>query len=246
MKSEKTKGFISGVLVMVVLLSLIGTAAATVGRRTVDVDYCDIKVTLNGDAVSLVDIDGNAVEPFAINGTTYLPVRAVSTALGLDVDWNSNTSTVELTDTGFNNQCSIQMLGFYKTLEESFIQLEDKFNAEINGIAGDTIHEKLSSGPYAGYTIAEATKMQLEESLVTVNSYYNECYSYLKDSDIALVSEYRRLNSLALAHFNFLSANGGTANSVMTGAATQAWVDCMGYSASAQGGFWLAYLILFN
>ena len=36
------------------------------------------------------------VEPFAISGTAYLPVRVISNALGLDVGWDAGTSTVIL------------------------------------------------------------------------------------------------------------------------------------------------------
>lgn len=88
--------FITGVLSAVLILGIIGSAAATVGKQMVTVDYNDIKVTLNGQAVNLVDANGTSVEPFAINGTTYLPVRAVASALGLDVGWDPLTSTVLL------------------------------------------------------------------------------------------------------------------------------------------------------
>ena len=44
------------------------------------------------------DVNGNVVEPFIIDGTTYLPVRAICNALGLKVNWNSETNTVELTE----------------------------------------------------------------------------------------------------------------------------------------------------
>lgn len=104
---KQGKGFLAGVLVTILVLGLIGTAAATVGRRTVDVDYNDIKVTLNGDAVALVDANGAAVEPFAINGTTYLPVRAVASALGLEVGWDQATTTVQLTTAGQSTQAPV-------------------------------------------------------------------------------------------------------------------------------------------
>lgn len=94
---KQLKGFVSGVLATVLVLGLIGTAVATVGRKTVEVDYNDIKVTMNGSAVNLVDANGAPVEPFAINGTTYLPVRAVAGALGLDVGWDGASKTVKLT-----------------------------------------------------------------------------------------------------------------------------------------------------
>lgn len=90
------KGFVSGILVAVLLFGLAGTATATVGKRTVEVDYNNIKVTLDGEMIALVDANGDAVEPFIINGTTYLPVRAVATAFGLDVDWDGTTNTVVL------------------------------------------------------------------------------------------------------------------------------------------------------
>lgn len=102
----KISSFISGILVTIIFISLIGTAFASKGRVAVNVDYNDIRVTLDGEAVALVDANGNAVEPLAINGTTYLPVRAVANALGLEVDWNQETATVVLSSKpqrdGFN------------------------------------------------------------------------------------------------------------------------------------------------
>lgn len=91
------RGFISGCVATIAVVGLVGTAAATVGQRSVTVDYNNIKVTLNGEQVALVDANGKSVEPFAVEGTTYLPVRAVSGALGLEVGWDSATSTVTLT-----------------------------------------------------------------------------------------------------------------------------------------------------
>lgn len=91
------KSFISGCLVTAVAVGLIGTAAATVGQKTLKADYNNIKVTLDGQQVNLVDANGKAVEPFAIDGTTYLPIRAVASALGLDVAWDGTTNTAVLT-----------------------------------------------------------------------------------------------------------------------------------------------------
>jgi hypothetical protein len=74
-----------------------GTAKTSVARQTASLDYCNIKITINGKAVTPKDASGKVVEPFAIAGTTYLPVRAVAGALGLNVAWNAGTSTVALT-----------------------------------------------------------------------------------------------------------------------------------------------------
>lgn len=94
------KGFITGVLVTLALIGSVGTAMATVGTKAANLEYSNIKVTLDGTPVKLVDVNGNPVEPFIISGTTYLPVRAVAGAFGLEVDWDGATQTVILTHPG--------------------------------------------------------------------------------------------------------------------------------------------------
>ena len=42
------------------------------------------------------DANGQTVEPFIYNGTTYLPVRAVGTAIGKDVSWDGVEKVVYL------------------------------------------------------------------------------------------------------------------------------------------------------
>ena len=81
---------------------LIAQAAASSRTATATVTYRDIKLEVNGQLITPKDAGGNIVEPFIIDGTTYLPVRAVGDALSLDVDWNAETSTVFLdgTDSG--------------------------------------------------------------------------------------------------------------------------------------------------
>jgi hypothetical protein len=98
MKKYRTNGFISGMLVMALIIGLIGTATAAAGQRSENLNFMDIKITLDGQVVTPTDVEGNVVEPFAIDGTTYLPVRGIASALGLDVTWDDTTSTVVLND----------------------------------------------------------------------------------------------------------------------------------------------------
>lgn len=60
------------------------------------IEYSDMKITMNGQKITPTDANGVFVEPFAIDGTTYLPVRAVANAMGLNVGWDSSTKTVQL------------------------------------------------------------------------------------------------------------------------------------------------------
>lgn len=100
---RRIRDFIAGGLVAATVIGMLGTAMAYQQQATLD--YSGIKITLNGSSVTPKDANGKVVEPFAINGTTYLPVRAVGEALGLDVNWDGATSTVVLTskDSSTNN-----------------------------------------------------------------------------------------------------------------------------------------------
>ena len=60
--------------------------------------YHNIKIFVDGAEIIPKDANGNTVEPFIVNGTTYLPVRAIATALGKEVYWDGPNYTVYLGD----------------------------------------------------------------------------------------------------------------------------------------------------
>ena len=51
---------------------------------------------MDGKTFTPKDVTGKVVDPFIVDGTTYLPVRAVAEALGKEVSWDSETRTVSL------------------------------------------------------------------------------------------------------------------------------------------------------
>jgi hypothetical protein len=70
------------------------TAFAAARTENITISFNGIRLVVNGTEVTPRDGAGNVVEPFIWNGTTYLPVRAIATALGQEVDWDGNTQTV--------------------------------------------------------------------------------------------------------------------------------------------------------
>lgn len=58
----------------------------------------DITILYNGVRQTPRDINGDVVYPIINNGSTYLPVRAVSNMLGIDVGWDQATKTISLWD----------------------------------------------------------------------------------------------------------------------------------------------------
>lgn len=91
---KEAKGFIAGVLVCA---AATGTVAfSKTAKETITAAYNNIKIIVDGILVETKDVNGNSVEPFIYNGTTYLPVRAVGEALGKTVSWDGETQTVYL------------------------------------------------------------------------------------------------------------------------------------------------------
>ncbi len=97
-------------LSFVLILALGLSVFATNGSKTAELFYRDIKITLNGKEITPKDANGNTVEPFIIDGTTYLPVRGVAGALGLDVEWDSSTNTVILKEKGYSKDSNYNRL----------------------------------------------------------------------------------------------------------------------------------------
>lgn len=91
MKSKLMKRL--GTLVLCAALLCGGVFAANI-TKTIDVQYLDIKLVVDGVQVTPKDVNGAVVEPFVYNGTTYLPIRAIGETLGKEVDWDGNTRTV--------------------------------------------------------------------------------------------------------------------------------------------------------
>lgn len=75
-------------------LSLVcGTSmvSAATGSKMVEANYRNIVVTYNGTQKPM------SIEPFTINGSTYVPLRAVGDILGVQTTWIPTTNTVAIT-----------------------------------------------------------------------------------------------------------------------------------------------------
>ncbi len=69
-------------------------AAGSNYTKQLTANYVGIQLVVDGVSYEPKDANGNVVEPFIVDGTTYLPVRAVAEALGKEVNWDGETKTV--------------------------------------------------------------------------------------------------------------------------------------------------------
>jgi len=89
---NRLQGFVIGLVIAVIFGGI--TVYASVGQKTLDVSYNNIRVVVDGELIVPQDANGKEVEPFIADGTTYLPVRAIANALGKDISWDGDTQTV--------------------------------------------------------------------------------------------------------------------------------------------------------
>ncbi len=91
---ERIQGIISGILIGALCTG--GAVFAKSAVENIEVAYDNIKIYMDGELVDPRDANGQKVEPFIYNGTTYLPVRAVGTAIGKEVSWDGVEKVVYL------------------------------------------------------------------------------------------------------------------------------------------------------
>lgn len=109
MKTRKTFITLAIALALVCGMVIGANAADTLKEISAYLNY-GITIKYNGEVQNLTDAGGNRVYPISYNGTTYLPVRAVSNMLGIGVDWDGATQTVLLGKTG----ATVNLMETYK------------------------------------------------------------------------------------------------------------------------------------
>lgn len=91
MKTRKIRNVIAAALVLSLVLAIPATAALS--KKTIEV-YTGASIYIDGVELHPTDVNGNPVETFVYNGTTYVPLRAVSQSLGKAVSYDGATQSV--------------------------------------------------------------------------------------------------------------------------------------------------------
>lgn len=87
------RSYLAGVLTTLMVLALAAPALAAAAQKTIQVSS-GVRIYIDDAELRPTDANGNPVEVFVYDGTTYLPVRAVSEGLGKPVQWDGGTRSV--------------------------------------------------------------------------------------------------------------------------------------------------------
>ena len=177
MMKERIQGILIGVAITIAFIGTLSFASQR--AEYVERFYKDIKITLNGIIVEPKDVNGNDAEPFIIDGTTYLPVRAICNALGLKVNWNAETNTVELVDENpsvknSSNNTSIKNDSTITDIRTQYgIENDNSTKTKNESKTTTSQTESSSSGAKLTGTPTEMQKKALEDAKEHITSSYN-------------------------------------------------------------------------
>lgn len=129
--------------------------------KTLKATYRDIKVSYNGAIKSITN------EPFAIDGATYVPLRAVSEILGAQVDWDGTNNLVKITNTVPTDQSS-QVTSLQQQLATANYNLAVA-QREVETLKAElaTYKQETSTGTNISATALSKTLASIEETFGT-------------------------------------------------------------------------------
>jgi len=79
---KSSKKYLSVLLIVILVLSVVSFAGG-VKEQVQALIRPDLNIVLNGEKLTMTDVNGDTVHPLTYNGTTYLPARAISENLDL-------------------------------------------------------------------------------------------------------------------------------------------------------------------
>lgn len=100
----------------------------------------DVKIMFNNEELQAKDANGQRVYPVIINGTTYLPVRAVADAFKTNVEWEGSTQTVWL---GSREKQPVRLIDLPSSQGSGAFKINPTVDKNILTLeTGDVIKEK--------------------------------------------------------------------------------------------------------
>ncbi|MCL1806390.1 MAG: copper amine oxidase N-terminal domain-containing protein [Oscillospiraceae bacterium] len=97
-------------LALVVSFIPLAVAAAPVIVNINAVMRPDFTIKLDNEVQSLNDSMGNPTAPIVYNGTTFVPLKAISKLLGCEVTWDGSTDTVSIFSPGFTIRDGVSLV----------------------------------------------------------------------------------------------------------------------------------------
>ncbi len=127
---KKTVHIIALILALCLVFGAGAFAAGSSYTKELLANYVGVQLVVDGKTIAPKDANGNVVEPFIVDGTTYLPVRAVAEALDKEVTWDNDTKTVYI---GVKQDDNPAPISEQPTTQNPVFKYISRLYAEIGG-----------------------------------------------------------------------------------------------------------------
>ena len=92
-RRQKMTWYLCGMISAVLVVQLLSPALAS-AKRSIDVYNNGVSIYIDDVKLNPTNVNGNPVDIFVYNGTTYVPIRAISQGFGKPVLYDSQTKNV--------------------------------------------------------------------------------------------------------------------------------------------------------
>jgi hypothetical protein len=179
-------------------------SSAQVGTKNLQAKYNNIKVLYNGSQVS------TTIEPFIVNGTTYIPLRMMAGVFNKDITWDGTTYTINVKDQADQQQAAqlaakdAQIRALEEkidSLNEEISDLEDELDDDSNN-DDDELDDRLSDledtlnedfGDFEDlewdFTVTGDDEDDIEVEIEIDFAEYEDDYNDLSESDLETLVE---------------------------------------------------------
>ena len=202
-------------VILMFSLFLTGAFAANTYQKSINVEY-GITVSLNSKPLNMTDVNGKPVQAFVYQGTTYVPIRAISENLGVNVNYDSTYNIAHLTDTqdsenylyflGNATNAASFMQGYvmhYQAMNLGNISYTTRFYPSASNIVKST-QDMISYIPidYLYYDNAKKVNTMLDEMLDAFadmeDAYYNKQSQAFEDATKIINDNYMNIASIMI------------------------------------------------
>ncbi|MCI2106822.1 MAG: copper amine oxidase N-terminal domain-containing protein [Intestinimonas sp.] len=152
---KKHSKLIAGALTGTLLLAAAVPAGAALVKKTIEVNS-GISVYVDEKKLQPTDANGKAMDVFASDGTTYLPLRALSEALGKNVSWDGSTNTVNVSGFAEEDKGAEYLETYFDIAPFSGTVSRASFDAALKKVGG------VATTGTGTLTVAEATEAAVD------------------------------------------------------------------------------------
>lgn len=149
-KMHRARDFLAGVFVAALVVSLSVPAMAALSSKTIQVST-GVDIYVDGVKMIPTDANGNPVETFVYNGTTYVPLRAVSQSLGKAVEWDGINQRVYIGEVPGQKQYLLDVCPPYQT--KNYEQPTTITMAGVKYVKGFYLLNRTTFDGYAFYNL---------------------------------------------------------------------------------------------